>query len=119
MIRLVSQRGWKIIVLARLSPIFPFSVANYAFGLTSMRAWVYGLGSMIGSIPSTLVFVSLGAAAGGMGTDAASSERTPAEWALLAVGFVAMVGLFVVVRRLALDALAELRELDRESTDEP
>lgn len=115
LVRLVGQRGWTIIVLARLSPIFPFSVANYAFGLTPMRAWAYGAASVIGSIPSTLVFVSIGAAAGGLGAERESAERTPGEWALLAIGLVAMVALTVVVRRLALDAFAELRELEREA----
>lgn len=114
LIRLVGQRGWKIIVLARLSPIFPFSVANYAFGLTTMRATTYGLASLVGSIPSTLVFVSLGAAAGGLGEAATPEGRTPAEWALLAVGIVAMGALAFVVRRIAIEAFAELRELERE-----
>ncbi len=118
LIRLVGQRGWKIIVLARLSPIFPFSVANYAFGLVPMRAWVYGVASMIGSIPSTLVFVSIGAAAGGMGSEAQRAERTTGEWVLLGVGLVAMVALVLVVRRLAIDAFAELRELEKESEAE-
>ena len=118
LIKLVGQRGWKIIVLARLSPIFPFSVANYAFGLTPMRAWVYGVGSIIGSIPSTLVFVSIGAAAGGLGGDTQGAGRTPGEWALLGLGLVAMVALILVVRRLALDAFAELREMEKESVDE-
>jgi uncharacterized membrane protein YdjX (TVP38/TMEM64 family) len=118
LIRLVGQRGWKIIVLARLSPIFPFSVANYAFGLTPMHAWVYGLASIVGSIPSTLVFVSIGAAAGGIGEEARSTERTLGEWALLGIGLAAVVALIVVVRRLALDALAELRELERAAQED-
>ena len=113
LIKLVGQRGWKIIVLARLSPIFPFSVANFAFGLTPMRAWVYGVASLLGSIPSTLVFVSLGAAAGGLGGGEGGAVRTPAEWALLGLGCVAIVALIIVVRRLALDAFAELRELEK------
>ncbi len=118
LIRLVGERGWKIIVLARLSPIFPFSVANYAFGLTTMSAWTYGAASLVGSIPSTLVFVSIGAAAGGIGSEAQRAERTAGEWALLGIGLIAMIALFVVVRRLALDAFAELREMEHATEDE-
>lgn len=118
LIRLVGERGWKIIVLARLSPIFPFSVANYAFGLTPIRATTYGLASLVGSIPSTLVFVSLGAAAGGIGGEAARDERTLGEWALLGLGLLAMVALALVVRRIALDAFAELRALQGELAPE-
>ena len=116
LIRLVSERGWRIIVLARLTPIFPFAIANYAFGLTRMSAWRYGAASMLGSIPSTAVLVSLGAAAGGLGSE--RGARTPGEWALVAAGVVATVALFLVLRRLALEALSGLPE-EREGDGEP
>lgn len=108
LMRLASERGWRIIVLARLTPIFPFAVANYAFGLTRMRARDYGLASMLGSIPSTLVLVSVGAAVGRLGDVGARAERSPAEWALIALGVVATVVLLWWLRRLARDALADL-----------
>ena len=106
LIRQVSERGWRIIVLARLTPIFPFAIANYAFGLTRMRALDYGLASMLGSIPSTLVLVSLGAAAGRL--RAGSGERSPGEWALLVLGIVATLALLLAVRRIAREAFADL-----------
>jgi uncharacterized membrane protein YdjX (TVP38/TMEM64 family) len=117
LMRLASERGWRIIVLARLTPIFPFAVANYAFGLTRMRARDYGLASMLGSIPSTLVLVSLGAAVGTLGVDDAGRERSPAEWALIALGVVATVALLWLMRRIARDALADLPPVDSPEPD--
>jgi len=108
LMRLASERGWRIIVLARLTPIFPFAVANYAFGLTRMRARDYGLASMLGSIPSTLVLVSVGAAVGRLGDVGGRGDRSPAEWALIALGVVATFALLWLLRRLARDALADL-----------
>ncbi|NJM77235.1 MAG: TVP38/TMEM64 family protein [Acaryochloridaceae cyanobacterium RU_4_10] len=32
----VEQEGWKIVLLARLSPIFPFNLTNYVFGVTQI-----------------------------------------------------------------------------------
>ena len=104
----VNRKGWRIVALARLTPVFPFSVGNYGFGLTRMRAWDYFFASMLGTLPSNAVYVYLGAATGGLlaGSDRA---RTPAEWALLALGLAATVVLTVMLRRMADRALAEAR----------
>ena len=108
--RLAQERGWKIVALARLTPIFPFSIGNYAFGLTSIRARDYLFASMLGTIPSNAVYVYLGAAAGEVAAGGASgSERTPAEWALLGAGLVATVVLMFFLRRLANEALESAR----------
>ena len=34
--RAVAHQGFRIVVLTRLSPVFPFNLLNYAFGLTSV-----------------------------------------------------------------------------------
>lgn len=35
--RAVAEQGFKIVLLTRLSPVFPFNLLNYAFGLTQVR----------------------------------------------------------------------------------
>ena len=49
----VGREGWKIVGLTRLSPIFPFNLLNYAYGLTKVSARDYILASWIGMIPGT------------------------------------------------------------------
>ncbi len=52
--RAVAKEGWKIVFLTRLSPIFPFNVQNYAYGLTRISFWHYALASAIGIIPGVV-----------------------------------------------------------------
>jgi len=100
----VANEGWKIVGLARLSPVFPFTLLNYAFGLTQVSLRDYVLASWIGMMPGTVMYVYLGSLA-----QAASGERTrtPGEWALYGVGLLATVIVTVFVTRLARQALAK------------
>jgi len=105
--RLSSERGWRIVALARLTPIFPFSLGNYAFGVTAIPALHYAGASVLGTLPSNAVYVYLGAVAG----DVASGEgRTPLEWGLLALGGVATVALVAYLQRLARQELSGAAE---------
>lgn len=55
----VAQAGWKIVLLTRLSPLFPFNLLNYAFGVTNVSLKDYILGSL-GIIPGTIMYVYIG-----------------------------------------------------------
>lgn len=100
----VANEGWKIVGLTRLSPVFPFTLLNYAFGLTQVRLGHYLLASWIGMMPGTVMYVYLGSLA-----QAATGERTrtAGEWALYGVGLLATVVVTVFVTRVAKQALAK------------
>ena len=99
----VAKEGWKIVGLARLSPMFPFTLLNYAFGLTQVKLRDYVLASWIGMMPGTVMYVYIGSLA-----KAASGERTrtTGEWVLYGVGLLATVFVTVFVTRVAKKALA-------------
>ncbi|MEO6898080.1 MAG: TVP38/TMEM64 family protein [Caldimonas sp.] len=99
----VANEGWKIVGLARLSPVFPFTFLNYAFGLTQVKLRDYVLASWIGMMPGTVMFVYIGSLA-----KAATGERTrtTGEWVLYGVGLVATVVVAVFVTRVAKKAFA-------------
>lgn len=104
----VASEGWKIVLLTRLSPIFPFNLLNYAFGVTQVSLRDYFFASWIGMIPGTVMYVYIGSLAGSLaalGTQGRS--RTAAQWLLYAIGLVATVVLTVYVTRLAKKALDE------------
>ena len=100
----VANEGWKIVGLTRLSPVFPFTILNYAFGLTQVKLRDYVLASWIGMMPGTVMYVYLGSLA-----KAASGERTHStgEWVLYGVGLLATVVVTVFVTRIAKQALAK------------
>ena len=60
----VAREGWKIVGLTRLSPVFPFNLLNYAFGLTRVSLSHYVIASWIGMMPGTVMYVYLGSVAG-------------------------------------------------------
>jgi uncharacterized membrane protein YdjX (TVP38/TMEM64 family) len=112
----VGREGWKIVGLTRLSPIFPFNMLNYAYGLTKVSVKGYFFASWIGMLPGTLMYVYIGSLAGSiatLGTD--GRARTTLEWILYGVGLVATVVVTVFVTRLARKALAQRVE----SVEEP
>jgi uncharacterized membrane protein YdjX (TVP38/TMEM64 family) len=53
----IGREGGKLVFLLRLSPAFPFSVMNYALGLTAVRFRDYVLASATGMVPGTFMYV--------------------------------------------------------------
>ena len=103
----VAGGGWKIVALLRLSPVVPFNVLNYAFGVTRVSLRDYAVASWIGMMPGTLVYVYLGSVAGDLARAGGRASRSPVEWAFYAVGLAATIAVTVVVTRRARRALAE------------
>lgn len=71
----VSEEGWKIVGLLRLSPIFPFNLQNYFFGATRIRFVPYLAATAVGIAPGTLVYVYLGTL-GKVAGDGEDGERS-------------------------------------------
>jgi len=102
--RAVADEGWKIVLLTRLSPVFPFTLLNYAFGLTRVKLSHYVLASWLGMIPGTVMYVYLGSL---LNVGAGHRQRTTGEWVLYGVGLLATVTVTVFITRLARRALAK------------
>ena len=107
----VAREGWKIVGLTRLSPVFPFNLLNYAFGLTRVSLSHYVIASWIGMMPGTVMYVYLGSVAGTLAGAGGGTSRTPAQWTLYAVGLAATIGVTVYVTRLARRALARRTQI--------
>lgn len=119
----VAAQGWKIVLLTRLSPVFPFNLLNYGYGLTGVRLRSYVLASWAGMLPGTITYVYLGSLArnlaelgrGHARTVAGEAPRTPAEWILYGVGLAATLAVTVVVTRIARAALHRTLPAERPS----
>jgi uncharacterized membrane protein YdjX (TVP38/TMEM64 family) len=98
----VAAEGWKIVGLLRLSPAFPFSLLNYALGLTRVSFRDYFFASWLGMLPGTLMYVYLGSVIGDLGKlEPNNRSRSPLEWVLYALGLAATVLVTTYVARLA------------------
>lgn len=107
----VAREGLKIVLLTRLSPVFPFNLLNYSFGITQVSLKDYFLAS-IGMIPGTVMYVYIGSLAGSIATIGAAnqpknSETEIAQWVIRVVGFIATVAVTIYVTRIARKALEE------------
>jgi uncharacterized membrane protein YdjX (TVP38/TMEM64 family) len=102
----VSREGLKLVLLTRLSPAFPFSLLNLAYGLSDVSLRDYSLG-LIGILPGTILFCGLGALAGDVARFGAvlSGQADGGTWALRLVGVVASLGVVWLVGRAARSAL--------------
>lgn len=101
----VGQEGGKVVFLTRLSPVLPFNLLNYGYGLTTVELGQYALASWLGMMPGTFLYVYLGAAAGETAR-AGGRARTPAEWVLFAAGLAATAVAAWLVGRTAKRALS-------------
>jgi uncharacterized membrane protein YdjX (TVP38/TMEM64 family)/Fe-S oxidoreductase len=53
----VEKRGWKMVALTRLIPLFPFNLLNYAFGLTRIPFLTYAVTTFITMFPACVAFI--------------------------------------------------------------
>lgn len=106
--RAVGREGWRIVVLLRLSPVFPFNLLNYSLGLTNVRFLDYVLAS-IGMLPGTLLYTYSGVLAGDLVRLAgrAAPERGPAYYAVAALGLAATVAVTALITRTARRAIRD------------
>ena len=104
----IGKEGAKLIFLLRLSPIVPFNVSNYFYGLTAVKFWPYVLASWIGMMPGAFLYVYIGAT-GKAAVSAATSSETAQHgwqyWTFMSVGLAATIIVTIWVTRIARDAL--------------
>ena len=106
--RAVAAQGRRIVFLLRLSPAFPFTLLNYALGLTQVRLVDYFVAS-VGMLPGTVLYVYYGKLAGDVAALAGGAvvEKGAGYYTVLVLGLVATVVVTTIVTRLARRALGE------------
>jgi uncharacterized membrane protein YdjX (TVP38/TMEM64 family) len=102
----VEREGWKVVLLLRLSPMFPFVALNFIFGLTRIPLGQFFLATLIGIVPAIAMFAYLGRLIG----DLAQLGHHPplaagTGWLVPVVGLVSAVVITLAIGRLARRAL--------------
>jgi uncharacterized membrane protein YdjX (TVP38/TMEM64 family) len=100
----IGKNGWKIVGLLRLSPLIPFNLSNYFYGITSISFGAYVAVSAIGMIPGTLLYAYLGAI-GQAGVSGGASHHSKWQYVFLGVGLIATIAVTILVSRIATSAL--------------
>jgi uncharacterized membrane protein YdjX (TVP38/TMEM64 family) len=104
----IGKQGAKLIFLLRLSPVIPFNLSNYFYGLTGVKFWPYVLASWIGIMPGTFLYVYIGSAGKTAVAAAVGSEAVKhgwEYWTFLSIGLVATIIVTGWVTKIARDAL--------------
>ena len=106
--RAIGRQGFKMVLLSRLSPAFPFTLLNYLLGLTAVRTGSYILANLFGMLPGTFLYVYIGATAGDALAGKITSSASVLQQSLRFIGLAATIAVVVVVTRMARRAMREV-----------
>jgi uncharacterized membrane protein YdjX (TVP38/TMEM64 family) len=89
---IMRHQGVAAVVVARLTPVLPFTIVNYGAGVSAVSLRDFLLGTAVGIVPGTVGYAAIGASAGRSAAIFAAS---------LVVGTLLFVGALIVGRRMA------------------
>ncbi len=92
----VERQGWRMLLITRLVPLFPFNLQNYAYGLTKIRLGTYVLLTAVCIVPGAAVFTFAG---GSLASARQDPTRTFVYLGVAAVLFVAVSLVPGLIRR--------------------
>mmetsp|Transcript_7747 Transcript_7747/g.11095 ORF Transcript_7747/g.11095 Transcript_7747/m.11095 type:complete len:389 (+) Transcript_7747:185-1351(+) len=102
----IGKEGFKLMLLLRLSPIFPFALSNYLYGATSVKFWPYFFGTMLGFTPGTIAYVYTGE----VGKALTAGQDSAQPWYIYACGFTLLLGFIKVASDTATGIIEGLEE---------
>ncbi len=98
----VGKDGFRIVLLLRLSLVFPFNILNYALGLTKVSFRDYALATLIGMLPETLMLVYLGSVAKSLAASVTGqADSGTAGRVFIWIGLAATIGVAILATRIA------------------
>jgi len=101
----ITEGGWKVVALLRLSPTIPYSASNYLYGLTGIRFLPYWITTWAFTLPGTFAYVYLGY----VGAETISQEqKSTIEWTLLFIGLITTLVATVYLALLSRRALSRM-----------
>lgn len=127
---LMEKRGFKIVVLARLAIFMPYGILNYAFSATKIPLRTFVLGSMLGMLPGSILYILIGTSIENLSdllvlsnkpSDLAnSSDQNFRFWyfAFMGVGILAMFILLYYLGKIATLSLKDISKQVHPKTDD-
>lgn len=100
----ISEDGWKVVLLLRLSPLVPFNLQNYFFGITEVKFWYFVAATFFGIMPGCLLFLYVGAAGHAL---SGGGKWGALQWTFFGAGLAATLLVTVIVGKKAREKLKE------------
>jgi uncharacterized membrane protein YdjX (TVP38/TMEM64 family) len=107
----VGKEGFKLMLLLRLSPLFPFALSNYLYGATSIDFASFFWATLLGFAPGTIAYVYTGVV--GKALTAGGDSAQP--WFVYAGGAVLLGGLLKLLVDVANNIVSEIDEAEGDS----
>ena len=102
----VRKEGWKIILLSQLHPLFPTSLLNYLYGLTTIRFRTCMLWVAVGQAPGLFFYAYLGTLGQlGLNLFRGKTHPQPTEYVIWGFGLVSLLALVLILGRVSLRLL--------------
>eukprot|EP01110_Echinostelium_bisporum_P007443 TRINITY_DN28263_c0_g1_i1.p1 TRINITY_DN28263_c0_g1~~TRINITY_DN28263_c0_g1_i1.p1 ORF type:complete len:161 (+),score=34.38 TRINITY_DN28263_c0_g1_i1:1-483(+) len=120
----VEKNASLIIFLVRLSPVLPFGVCNYVFGITKVSFYTYWVATTAGLIPCTVAYTYLGSLMRDLteiyAEDESADSSNQTLYVSLALTFtLVVIGIITAVTKRTLDkTMKEQAEAQLDSADE-
>lgn len=99
--RAIGREGFKLLLLLRMTPIFPFAMSNYVYGASSISFVPYFFGTALGFLPGTIGYVYTG-----MVGKALTLGDGDQPWYVYGLG----LGALIVILKLITDVAARIVE---------
>lgn len=103
--RAIGKEGFKLLLLVRLTPIFPFALSNYVYGASSIDFVAYFWGTLLGFTPGTVAYVYAG-----MVGQALTLGEDAQPWYVYAVGFAVLIALLKLVTDVATQLIETIQD---------
>lgn len=110
--RAIGREGFKLMLLLRLSPIFPFALSNYLYGATSINFSAFFGGTILGFAPGTIAYVYTGYVGKALTSDAGSDVY---PWYVYLGGLTLFAGVLKVVADTATRVVEEIEAEEEEA----
>lgn len=107
----IGREGFKLMLLLRLSPIFPFALSNYLYGASSINFPAFLGGTLLGFAPGTLAYVYTGYIGKALTGDAGNDVY---PWYVYLGGLTLFAGLLKVVADTATRVVEEIEAEEAE-----
>jgi len=111
--KVIGQEGFKLMLLLRLSPIFPFALSNYFYGVTSVKFWPYFWGTFFGFFPGTIAYVYTGQ----LGAKLSLGDISHEPWYIYAGGLLIFTMFLKFIADTATGVIRKMEE-SNDSNDE-